>query len=131
MGKEAKLEEIILNDQVRNFEQAEVVISFIDKLIEKYPKLFKQSAHFQLGKFMKQDEFSITVRAFCTLFDEWSKTYTVEVPGKNGRLMFCAEKVGAFEGGESKINSVFIIEDGGLSELKKFERKKKKKKKRS
>lgn len=124
MGKEAKLEEIILNDQVKNFEQAEIIISFIDKLMEKYPKMFKQSAHFQLGKYMKQDELSVTVRAFC-IFDEWSKTYTVEVPGREGRLMFCAEKVGAFEGAESKINSVFIIDDGGLSELKKFDKRQK------
>lgn len=112
--------EPIIEKQLKLSGEAEVIIQVITDFNERYPEKFKQSPYFQFGKYYRDDNMAITVKAFFQ-FDTWSKTYTIEMPGKDGRMVFCSEIIGNVkENGGSKIGSVFIAEDsdGGLSAIR-------------
>lgn len=115
--------EPIIEKRLRETGEAEVIVQIINNLVEKHPAKFKDSPYFQFGKYYRDENLSISIKAFFQ-FDSWSKTYTVEVPGNDGRLVFCAEIIGEVIGnGNSRVGSVFVAEDsdGGISALKALE----------
>lgn len=116
--------EPIIEKRLKETGEAEVIFQTINGLVENHPEKFRQSPYFQFGKYYRDENLSISIKAFFQ-FDTWSKTYTIEVPGNDGRLVFCAEIVGdVTENGASRVGSVFIAEDsdGGLSILRDLER---------
>lgn len=112
--------EAIIEKQLKLAEEAKVIVQAITDFEKRYPKKFRQSPYFQFGKYYRDEKMAITIKAFFQ-FDTWSKTYTVEMPGNDGRMVFCTEILGGVEeDSKSRVGSVFIAEDsdGGLMAIR-------------
>lgn len=108
MGKEI----IDIDEQLRQLQAATEIVGIIDRLLVEKPEMFKRTAIYDTVKrYLKKEEVAIFVTCKLGMNDG---VYSINVPGKGGDTVFCAEKV------NGKIISASIIENHAIRALQKL-----------
>ena len=108
MGKEI----VNIDGQLRQVEIATEIVGLIDKLLADRPQLFKRTAIYDTVKrYFKSDEIAISITYKLGVNDG---IYSIDVPGRRGTTVFCAEKV------NGQVDKACVIGDIGIIELKKL-----------
>lgn len=103
---------INIDEQLRQLQVAGEIVGLIDKLLRDRPEMFKRTAVYDMvRRYLKRDEIAISITY--KLGDN-EGVYNIDIPGKKGTTVFCAEKV------NGDIVSACVISDIGLKELKKL-----------
>lgn len=101
-----------IDSELRQIETASEIVSLIDKLLTDKPQLFKRTAIYDtVKKYLKRDEVAISITYKLGVNDG---IYSIDVPGKSGTTVFCAEKI------NGKVDKACVIGDIGLMELRKL-----------
>lgn len=108
MGKEL----INIDEQLRQLQVATDIVKMIDLLKNQRPELFKSAAYYgTIRDYLKRDEIAISITCKLGVNDG---VYNIDVPGKRGTTVFCAEKI------DGDIVSACVVGDVAIKELKKL-----------